>query len=183
MAVDIQKSPRQSLARGRSSLQIGHARRVDFDLWIDDHEDLEAFRRMSRTAHFGWPEMLAEYVRSFLTYYVRLDSYKIALLIDIARLQQTVAREASHGALHDLGPDWLLDQPLYVTIENYDDHSIARIPELSAYGEGTTEPEALADLRQNVIEGRAGLEGLEPGSELAETWIRLIHPVKSAQTA
>ena len=179
MAVEVPKPTRHAHPRRRSSLDLRRARRADSELWTDEHDDI-AFGRFSGTAHFAWPEALAEYVRGFLAYYVRLDSYKISLLLDNARLQQTVAREASHGALHDLGPDWILEQPLYVTIESHEDEQvIARIPELSAYGEGATEPEAFADLRRNVIEGRAGLEGLTPGSDLAEAWLRLI---RSART-
>lgn len=160
----------------RSSLDVRRPRRLDAELWEDAPES--EFGHISGVAHIGWPEMLADYVRTFLTHYVRLDSAKISLLVDVSRLERTVARAASHAALHDLGPDWTLEQPLYVTIEGYDDHVIARIPELSAYGEGATEPEAIADLRQNVVEGRAGLEGLEPGSELAETWLRLVRPAR-----
>jgi hypothetical protein len=71
---------------------------------------------------------------------------------------------------------------LRATIETYGDHAIARISELSAFGEGDTEPEALEDLRTNLVELSEQLEGLPTGSELAERWRRLVRPVAGAST-
>ena len=180
MALDLRDRPKTPSMRG-SSLDVRRPRRHDVELWIEEPEEHSALRGISGSAHIGWPEMLADVVRLFVTHYVRLDSAAIALLRDVTRLEQKVAH-ASYAALHDLGPEWVLEHPLHVTIESFDDHVIARIPELSAYGDGVTEQEAIADLRQNVIEGRAGLEGLEPGSELAESWLRLVRPARRPAT-
>lgn len=119
-----------------------------------------------------------------------LNDATLALLQQVSELQRQLLAvqqqrtiqvdqpRISAAVLHDLGPRWTLSLPLHVTVESYDDHVIARIPDLSAYGEGDTEQEALSDLRQNVIEGREGLEGGTPGSELAERWLRLIQPAE-----
>src|SRR5207245_14971 len=113
-------------------LDVRRPRRLDIELWVDEPEDHSALHGISGSPHIGWPEMLADVVRMFVTHYVRLDSAAISLLRDITRLEQKVAH-ASYAALHDVGPGWVLEHPLYVTIESFDDHVIARIPELSAY--------------------------------------------------
>jgi hypothetical protein len=112
-----------------------------------------------------------------------LDETRISLLRHVGWLEQEVQKLAqdraalpsvSHAAVHDLGHGWMLDRPIWATVEEYSDQVVARVPELNAYGSGASEQEAIEDLRDNMVELRTALEGLEPGSELAERWQRLL---------
>ncbi len=120
-----------------------------------------------------------------------LDDATLALLQRVAQLQTELLDvqqrrndqpRTTQATLHELASDWALDRPICATVESYDDHVIARVPDLSVFGEGDTELEALEDLRANLVDLAEQLDELEPGSELAERWKRLVRPVARAAT-
>jgi hypothetical protein len=159
---------------------IGRAALASF--WPGGRQD-EIVRREE---HDAWPQVRARTVFALIERSAVVDATSISLLREVAQLRATVRAalasqvEFGQALIQDLDANWELPRPIFVITESHDDHVIARAPELSAYGEGVTEQEALADLRNNLIEGREGLEGLSIGSELAERWTRLIQPAVAA---
>lgn len=123
--------------------------------------------------------------------WMALNNPTLALLQRVNELQGQLAaveRRAaesdipriSQATLHELSGDWSLERPLTATIEAYDDHVVARVADLSVFGEGESELEAIDDLRTNVVELAEELREAEPGSELAARWSRLVRTAQHA---
>jgi hypothetical protein len=56
--------------------------------------------------------------------------------------------------IRDLGEEgYVLAEPIHIVIEEYPDESvIARFPEVEAFGEGQSEPEAIQDLKSAILD-------------------------------
>jgi hypothetical protein len=109
-----------------------------------------------------------------------------ALSQEIERLQQRLADvEESFAAqprcrqatLYDLGSNaYELKQPVTVQIEEYDDETVARMPELDAFASATTDSEALVLLKAEIASLYDELVSC-PAQELGErptAWLRLL---------
>jgi len=75
-----------------------------------------------------------------------------------ARLQTLEERLASQGVTRqamvcDLGhEDYALKCPISVVVEEYDEETVARFPEVEAFASAATEGEALSLLKQEIVE-------------------------------
>lgn len=75
-----------------------------------------------------------------------------------ARLQALEERLASQGVTRqamvcDLGhEDYALKCPISVVVEEYDEETVARFPEVEAFASAATEGEALSLLKQEIVE-------------------------------
>jgi hypothetical protein len=81
--------------------------------------------------------------------------YRIAEILDVWQdygfglAEQGVVRNAM---LCDLGHEgYSLRCPITVIIEEYDEETVARLPEVEAFASAATEPEALALLKEDII--------------------------------
>ena len=103
--------------------------------------------------------------RGFAGMHRRMESLErtIASAIDqvvalSARLQALEERLASQGVtrqamLCDLGEDgYNLKCPISVVVEEYDEETVARFPEVEAFASAATEGEAIALLKKDIVE-------------------------------
>jgi hypothetical protein len=90
--------------------------------------------------------------------------------------------------IRDLGIEQLrLNQPILITIEEYtaEDSVIARYPEVEAFGEGQTEPEAILQLKADIVRLYYDLTGSSPETlgVLPQSWLRVLRQVISEEKA
>jgi hypothetical protein len=94
--------------------------------------------------------------------------------VEKALASQPRCRQA---VLYDLGSEkYELKQALAVQVEEYDDEAVARIPELDVFASATTDGEALALLKAEVVSLYDELIS-SPAKELGErptAWLRLL---------
>jgi hypothetical protein len=72
----------------------------------------------------------------------------------VAALEERLAEQGvvRNAMLCDLGHEgYSLRCPITVIIEEYDEESVARLPEVEAFASAATEPEALALLKEDII--------------------------------
>jgi len=88
----------------------------------------------------------------------------------------------TNAQLFDLGEaEYNLSTPLLITIEEYFDEEvvIAHFPELEVFGEGKTEPEAISNLKNEILDLYDDLMGADP-DELGRTpliWLRILSQI------
>lgn len=80
----------------------------------------------------------------------------------------------------DLGDaGYYLNYPVMIVVEEYPDEEIvaARFPEVEAYGEGQTEPEAILRLKCSILDLFVELNEADPESlgELPQSWLRVLN--------
>jgi hypothetical protein len=72
----------------------------------------------------------------------------------VAALEERLAEQGvvRNAMLCDLGREgYSLRCPIIVVIEEYDEETVARLPEVEAFGSAATEPEALALLKEDLV--------------------------------
>lgn len=72
----------------------------------------------------------------------------------VVNLQEELASRpvVKNATLHDLHIEgYKLKSPIQILIEEYEDECVARFPEIEVFGSGDTEPEAVANLRNEII--------------------------------
>jgi len=82
--------------------------------------------------------------------------------------------------LLDVGtPEYVVKQPIEVTIEEYDEEIVARWPETETFGSGATESEALTALKSDILSLYEDLAGQRPEElgRLPTAWWRLLNRV------
>jgi hypothetical protein len=97
----------------------------------------------------------------------------------IGRVQAMLDRPAKWTTqIRDLGEQgYTLLEPIQVVIEEYRDESvIARFPEVEAFGEGRSEPEAIANLKLAILDLYDELAEAEPASlgKVPQAWQRVL---------
>jgi hypothetical protein len=103
--------------------------------------------------------------RGFASMHERMESLERTIASAIgqvvalsARLQALEERLASQGVTRqamvcDLGhEDYALKCPISVVVEEYDEETVARFPEVEAFASAATEGEALSLLKQEIVE-------------------------------
>jgi len=80
-------------------------------------------------------------------------------------------------AISDLGDRrYALLSIVTIVLEEYRDEVIARWPEVGVYASGTTESEAIAGIKRQVVELFEELRGMKPGTpgRLPLSWKRIL---------
>lgn len=108
-----------------------------------------------------------------------LSNQMEALQQRLAQVEEALAAQprCRQAVLYDLGTQmYELKQPLTVQVEEYDDEAVARIPELNVFASATTDTEALALLKAEIVSLYDELAA-SPAEELGEkpaAWLALL---------
>lgn len=96
-------------------------------------------------------------------------------------LQKIDDKPIAHATkIYDLGIESVsLKSPLDITIEKYDDECIASVPELETFGSGTTESEAIMELKREIISLYNDLSSTNPNElgSLPKMWLRILNMI------
>jgi hypothetical protein len=111
---------------------------------------IELFKVEVPSRHQGYENEL-----SLQIMIVQLSNKLSALTIELSQLKQGLENRTSTSSIliHDVGDERLeLLKPLSVIIDESDEETLARCPELNSYGIGNTIFDSIVDLKKNIID-------------------------------
>ena len=92
---------------------------------------------------------------------IRITKLEKALLEICERLQDyPVVKSVTIYGLNDEG--YYLREPVNILVESYEDEVVASFSEVEAFGAGSTESEAIARLKQEIVTLYEDLQGAHP---------------------
>lgn len=120
-----------------------------------------------------------DYSQSLTTIIGRIDALSSAIATLSAQFSQVLERLQGQAttrmlAINGLGSEkYSLRKPLLVTVEHYSDEVVARLPEFDIYASADNEADALASLRQDVMDLYEDLRESEAElGGLPASWLR-----------
>jgi hypothetical protein len=105
-----------------------------------------------------YPGPAIDYSQSLMTIIGRIDALSSEVAALSAKLSSALENTQEQPstkllALHGLGSEkYSLRKPLFVTLEHYADEVVARLPEFDMYASAENEADAMASLRQDVVD-------------------------------
>jgi hypothetical protein len=120
-----------------------------------------------------------DYSQWLMTISGRIDALNSEVAAISAKLSQALERAQGQPAakllaVHGLGSEkYSLRKPLLVTVENYADEVVARLPDFDIYASAENEADALALLRQDLVDLYEDLRQSEADlGGLPASWLR-----------